>query len=155
MAKPGRKPLPVPTERVAEMLARGLGPLEISKALDQSLTTVNRWCKAVRGQANELRAKNRAQLPSVPEGAPIDAFEGTPLATVNYWLAVAQREAKAAEVAGEAEHLVKMVRLAASLLDAQRKASPPPVRDPNCDPDLVEAADLAIAKLLALVDSAA
>ena len=77
-------------------------------------------------------------MPEDPE-----ALEGAPADQLSRWLARVERAAAEAEKHGNLAVVAALTARATALLEAQRKAAPPPVNDPNEAPDMVEAADRA------------
>lgn len=80
-------------------------------------------------------------LEDVPED-PAE-LEGAPADQLPRWLSRVERAAAAAERHGNLAVVAALTARATALLEAQRKAAPPPVNDPNEAPDMVEAADRA------------
>jgi hypothetical protein len=91
-----------------------------------------------------------APLPSKPEEIPADA---TPT-QLDRWITQADDAVNAAEAAENLPLMGQMLRVAASLAETRRKATPPEPPDPNANPDMIAAAKRARAALHKLIDSA-
>lgn len=85
--------------------------------------------------ADAIAAAMKA-APPLPD-SPDDIPEGTDQDTLEQWLQIAKRNGITAESEGNMQALAQMGRLSASLLEAKRKGAPPPVIDPNENPDFV------------------
>lgn len=85
--------------------------------------------------ADAIAAAMKA-APPLPD-SPDDIPEGTDQDTLEQWLQIAKRNGITAEAEGNMQALAQMGRLSASLLEAKRKSAPPPVVDPNENPDFV------------------
>jgi len=119
--------------------------------------TVDRRMRELRGaQHFDARAAEaagivgpRSSASSAPDSDDLPALDGelpevSGVAKITHWLALAEKKAKDAEGptcpacgrSADSEELVKMIRLAAVLLDLKRKATPMPTPDPNENPDM-------------------
>jgi hypothetical protein len=90
-------------------------------------------------------------LEDVPED-PAE-LEGAPADQLKRWLSRVERAAAAAEKHGNLAVVAALTARATALLEAQRKAAPPPARDPNESLDMVQAAELARTKLRTTLDN--
>lgn len=130
----------------AESITRQL----LADGIEVSRATVGRRMQELAGRVKEERAKalaappkkksskakTKRPLPSSPEDIP----EDTDLDTLNDWLETAKRMGRVAEMDGDLEALARAGRLATSLLEAKRKATPPTKSDPNDQPDMLKLA---------------
>jgi hypothetical protein len=121
-----------------------------------SARSLGRRMRELKGKADSARSDARKSSAPVVDTLPeADAVpENTHLEQLDGWLKRAEREARAAETRGDIETLAKMVRLAGTLLEQKRKATPPPKRDPDENPDMITAARRAREKLHKLIESA-
>jgi hypothetical protein len=144
--------------KIALMMSGGHGPERIAAELGVSLATAKRRMSEVKGVVTEVkgdaRRERRAAAPAAPaaraptphadldtndDDAPVIP-EGSSLEQIDKWLKVAEEEAALAATDDDPDNHIKWVRLAASLLEARRKAAPIPKADPNENPDMIEAA---------------
>lgn len=134
-------------ERIVALMRAGGTAESISTQLaaenvNLSRATIGRRMRELSGRVKKERAdalaaskpNPKAPLPASPEEIPEDAD----LETLNEWLDTAKRMGRVAELDGDLESLARAGRLAASLLDAKRKATPPTKADPNDHPDMVK-----------------
>src|SRR5678815_4191374 len=129
-----------------------------SGAPDVCERTVRRHMERLSGTVQAERKAKRKGSPTpqpehgLPEAEEVPSDAG--IAQLNYWLGVAERNAKEAETEGDLETLTKMVRLASTILDMRRKMMPPPKQDPNERPDMIAAAERARVWLHKQIDTA-
>jgi hypothetical protein len=128
-------------------MVRGESAAVVARTLGCSLATAKRRMAELRKGVPAARAEKRAAaqpalapkasaaLPD-PDG---EIPEGTTIEQIGKWLRLAEEEIAAGK--GEPDTIAKMVRLAATLLALQVKATPPPKADPNDNPDFVAAAE--------------
>lgn len=161
-------------EKIRAGVKKGWSAEAIAKALGGGGVAVSD--RTVRRRMAELKGKARARpranvgagtaglsgdrqeqigltggLEPLPED--LDAVPAeTGLAQIDYWLSIAEKNARLAEAEGESETLVKMVRFAVMLLEAKRKATPIPTPDPNENPDMVRLAEEVAARLHRMVE---
>jgi hypothetical protein len=137
--------------RIVASMVRGESAAVVARTLGCSLATAKRRMAELRKGVPAARAEKRATAPSVslpstraklpdPDG---EIPEGTTLEQIGEWLKLAKDEIDAAgKIPGsEPETIAKMVRLAATLLALQVKATPPAKPDPNDNPDFMAAAE--------------
>lgn len=142
------------TRRIEALTRAGGTEASIAKALAAegakvSPSTVGRRKRALAGKASKPKAVLAPPpLPSTPDEIP----EGTDLDTLDRWLETATRMGKVAEVNGDLAALARAGRLATSLLEAKRKATPPARADPNDSPDMTKLAAQVRERLHKLVD---
>ena len=113
-----------------------------------------------RAAAKSTRPPQRGKQPPPPENAePLPATEEeiarADPATLDRWLQTATRMGDAAEALGDLDSLAKMGRLSVSLLEAKRKATPPPKEDPNDHPDMIAMGARVADQLHMLIDKIA
>ncbi len=144
-----------PTKRVddatiREMRSRGEPVERIAAAIGTSVRTAARHIARIEATASPpsfaqgLAAAGGA--PSEPSGEPGDA-DGLPGAdediaqadagTLDRWLARAEAAGRKAATMGNLAAVGQMGRLAVTLQEAKRKATPPAAPDPNDDVDMV------------------
>lgn len=157
-------------------MSAGQSADRIAAELGVSVATAKRRMREIKGVVTEttggLRHERRAapvpraERPSRPapkaerELAPpvdgdetvIEIPEGSSVEQIDRWLKVAEQEAEAASGDPDPDNHIKWVRLAASLLEARRKAAPIVKADPNDRPDTVAAAARVRARWHALAD---
>lgn len=93
-------------------------------------------------------AATEEEIPETPEAIPAD----TPLEILDRWIATVARLGRKAAAADDLDGIGKMGRLSASLLEARRKATPPPVADPNDSPDMVALGALVAERLHKMIN---
>lgn len=153
-------------QRIKALLARGGTAESISAALTRdgvrgaSPSTIQRRVREIRnGTAPQSSGRlptapppgppaSDVELPSAPEEIPAD----TAIDTFDRWIEKAEAMARQAEADKNLVELGKAGRLVVMLLDAKRKATPPPVADPNDNPDLKALAEEVSKRLHNLVD---
>lgn len=146
----GRKRIGYDQAHLVALLGKGATVDEVAAAFGRSRTWAHarmQECKLQGAEARvRVRAADLAALPAeepdaeTPDEGDAEIPEGTTLAQIDKWLSRAEREAKIAADKGDVDNHVKWVRLAASLIEARRKATPIAKPDPNESPDMVEAA---------------
>lgn len=136
------------------MMLRGDSADAISKALGGvvSRATVGRRMSEMRYGAGDVPAgPAEAELPEDPENVPAD----TDPATVDKWIARVEKLAQVAELHQDAKRLGELGRLANTLFEAKRKATPIAKVDPNDAPDMIAAKEEARAAFRKLAKQAA
>jgi len=159
-----RKPKHLDDDRIVALSVVGWKPERIARELGENTRTISRRVNSLAAKINAARVPKATKAQPAP---PADPTQDGPLpqpeeveavdsvSDLDTWLAIAQRQAKAAEGRGDVENLSKYVRLATMIMDQKRKLAPPPKQDPNEQPDMVAAAKRAREMLHALIDSAA
>ncbi len=94
-----------------------------------------------------------ASEPGVDDPEPID-FAGADLETLNRWIEATERQAKAADEAGNVAAFASLSRVLLVAFRARAALRPPPPPDPNANPDMAAAAKRAREKLHDLLDRA-
>lgn len=152
-------------ELIRVMTHRGETALSISNALASkgvklSVSSINQRMIKIRGKVKNSgrypvrmpakgglpRAKPKA--PRVPEEIPSDASPRELRALYK----VCTEEMANARAAQNLPLVGQLIRVAASLQEHMRKASPPPPPDPNEQPDFIKLARETVAKLHKMVD---
>lgn len=136
---------PVVEQQMVDMLSRGGTAQSIFDRLSaQGITGIS--VPTIQRRMRELRAGIRSSgprpVPATSEAVRvITAVEEIPPdATCNdldQWIANVTARGKIAEANDDLDGVVKMGRLYTALIEARRKATPPPVIDPNDSPDMV------------------
>lgn len=130
--------------------APGIHTALVARGVDVSLATITRRVRELRAGAVSAPASTPAPgltLPESPEAIP----EGADESTLEALIELADREGKAAAARGDLDGFGKMGRLSVSLHEAKRKAAPLPKANPNDNPDLVKAKELARARFHKLI----
>jgi hypothetical protein len=137
--------------RIVASMVRGESAAVVARTLGCSLATAKRRMAELRKGVPAARAEKRGASPKLPATTPRAKLpdpdgvipEETTLEQIGEWLKLAKEEIAAASLTpgSEPETIAKMVRLAATLLALQVKATPPPKPDPNDNPDFVAAAE--------------
>jgi hypothetical protein len=133
--------------RIVASMVRGESAAVIARTLGCSAATAKRRMAELRKGVPAARAEKRAAAPPAlapkasatlpdPDG---EIPEGTTIEQIGKWLKLAEEEIAAGK--GEPDTIAKMVRLAATLLALQVKATPPAKPDPNDNPDFMAAAE--------------
>jgi hypothetical protein len=119
-----------------------------------SVATITRRMREIRAGLRSSRAAPSApessedlDLPESPESIGAD----TPLEILDQWIAHVARLGRKAAAADDLDGIGKMGRLSAALLEARRKATPPPVADPNDSPDMVALGALVAEKFHSMI----
>lgn len=150
----GRKRIDLGTDadaRILAMMRRSATATEVAQALSAatgrtvSPRTAQRRMTELRGrEQDERRERVQARAPAsaprvdeVPDAVPDDA----PLELVNKWIAKVEAAAEAAETEGDLRTFATIAAKLVTLLEHRRKATPPPVADPNEHPDMVALAE--------------
>jgi hypothetical protein len=128
-------------------MVRGASADEMAHAFGVSAATMKRRMRELRGKVPAAKASVIAAVksvsptssPTLDDEPPPVAIEGT-LKQIDEWLAVAKERAEGAAATGNADEHATYMRMVISLLEARRKATPPPKVDPNDSPDMVAAA---------------
>lgn len=144
----------VTAEQRAQILALAgtAGQREIARRCGVSKTTVQRVL-------NDDQDVDAPELPASPPDAPpapedADVIPeiipaGTPLETIRRWQANVERWSQQAEKIGNLQVLAALTARQATLIEAERRATPPPIEDPNTHPDMIKEAESARAKVFA------
>lgn len=134
---------------IREMLSRGEPVERIAVAIGTSPRTAARHIARIKGAASppsfahDLSAAGGA--PSDPSGEPEGAdglpatdedIERADAGTLDRWLARAEAAGRTAAAQGNLPAIGQMGRLAVTLQEAKRKATPPAAPDPNDAPDM-------------------
>lgn len=122
-----------------------------------SRTWVAARLRELRGPRRHRGSSTKARPPKAPAPPPLpespDAIPAeVDLDTLNRWIAIADRAARKAEADGNLGALGTMGRLAKGLVEARRRAMPPPAADPDADPDMRALAEQTVKRLHELVD---
>lgn len=169
--------------KIALLMSGGHGADRIAAELGVSVATAKRRMREIKGVVTEVKGESRqtrraavrlarpaptavpgaaaGALPDVAESAldgdddSIVIPEGSSLEQIDRWLKVAEDEAAAAAGDDDPDNHIKWVRLAASLIEARRKAAPIAKTDPNEQPDMIAAAARARKRLHALANKLA
>lgn len=166
----GRKRIELGPDANAQIVAgmvRGTSADELALQFKVSPATMKRRMRELRGKVPEAREKVVAQkiaappvtpraqpsAPAVDDASDVEAFGDATLKQIDEWLAVAKRKAEEAAATQNAEEHATYMRMVISLLEARRKATPPPKIDPNESPDMIELAKQAREKLHNLADA--
>lgn len=156
-------------DRIVALMSTGKTAEEIAASLcasgvKVSRATITRRMRELRGRtkaAKAERASARLAAAPAPQGMPPlpktadDVPENVDPSTLEWWLAKAEELARQAETVEDFDTFGKMGRLAATLLEHRRKATPPPVQDPNDDPDLVALGAQVVERLHRMIDQVA
>jgi hypothetical protein len=116
---------------------------EIARQVGVSKTSVLRVLADAPDDAPEPTDAPDVADEVIPEVVPA----GTPIETVRRWMAKVERWAQQAEGIGNLQVLASLTARQATLIEAERRATPPPVEDPNTHPDMVREAEAARAKV--------
>lgn len=136
--------------RIEAMLNAGMASDAIARQLKISPATVRRRVAELKGKVPpkfptlaSAPAPSPNLTPADQDAAPPDdeqVPDGTSVSQIKAWLEIARERAAEAAGRNDVDNHVKYLRLAATLLEALRKATPVPKPDPNEHPDMVEAA---------------
>jgi hypothetical protein len=130
----------------------GTAPIrEIARRVGCGKTTVARILGDAPDDAPDVVAADESA--DDDEEIPTEIPTGTPLETIQRWKASLERWSQQAERVGNLGALSSLTARLATLLDAERRATPPPVEDPNAAPDMVAEAEAARAKVFAELES--
>lgn len=166
----GRKRIELGPDANAQIVAgmvRGASADELALQFKVSRPTMQRRMRELRGKVPEAREKAVAQkmvtpstlsraaatAPTDDDASDVEAFGDATLKQIDEWLAVAKRKAEEAAATQNAEEHATYMRMVIALLEARRKATPPPKIDPNESPDMIELAKQAREKLHKLADA--
>lgn len=157
-------------KQIAELAAQGIKPAEIAQRLGLSERTVSRRVAALQGPTKP-RASRRAPTSSPtpasasePDVAPADEDDAEELPDadaipsdagleqIDRWLAKANSAIAKAEAVPNLPLVSNLLRTAAQLADMRRKMTPPPVQDPNDQPDMIALAKQVKDRLHRMVD---
>lgn len=115
-----------------------------------SRATIARRMHDLSGRVVEERAKVHVapELPTSPDEIPA----GATLAQLDGWIRQAEAAITTAESEGDLALMGQMLRVASSLAETRRKATPPARPDPNDSPDMVRLAAQAAERLHKMID---
>ena len=119
----------------------------------RSLGACNRCEGAPPTRARRTARRARRRPPSPRRCRPTRSRYPRSVAEIDGWLKEAKEHAANAAAEGDVDTHVKYVRLAATLIEARRKAAPVPKPDPNDSPDMVAAAKAARKRWHVLLDA--
>src|SRR5262245_45544424 len=100
--------------------------LKVRGILGYSPATISRIRKDEIGAQRARKRSKVAALPATPADIPADA----PIADLDWWLKLAELEARKAQTEGNIAMIGNMARLATAIHEAKRKAAPEPKPDP-------------------------
>lgn len=146
-------------------IARGQSAEQIAGALEASGISVSprTIARRVREMRGAVRVSSltppvsRPTTPSADVDAPLpedeDAIpDGASVTQLDHWIRQAQTAVDTAEAEGNLPLMGQMLRVAASLAETRRKATPPTPPDPNEHPDMVALGSQVAARLHKMVD---
>ncbi len=164
----GRRRTAIPAAAAAkmrDMIAAGHPAQAIADALKAdgvtgvSRSTVGARQREARGSRGKAKVAPAARKAKGKDTTPLPTPDAIPAnvatTTLDAWIAKAERAASKAERKGDLSALGAMGRLTAALVEARRKNTPPPVHDPNDDPDMRALGEEVAARLHKLVDQVA
>jgi hypothetical protein len=124
---------------------------EIARRTGVSKTTVLR----VLADAPDDASDDDDVAPDVAPDEVIPAVvpNGTPVETIRRWQANVERWSQQAERIGNLAVLASLTARQATLIEAERRATPPPVEDPNTHPDMIKEAEAARTKVFGEIES--
>jgi hypothetical protein len=159
--------------QIEALLPTGLPQPEIAKRVGVAAGTVNNVAKALRGGSTSTVKRPRrakATAPAAPASAPappapapakVDELdptevpdevpEATGLAEAHRWLAIVNRARERAEADKNWGAVASLAAKATALLEHIRKATPVAKADPNENPDMIKARELARATFHKLI----
>jgi hypothetical protein len=165
----GRKRVELSSADEAEIATRSarsesVRTIESALAGRVSRATIDRRVRELKAGTPQKRSRRPGGIPAAPptpkpdsvdaEDIPVNPPDGTPLETIDRWLARVELAATQAEKTGNLQAISSLSMRAASLTEARRKAMPLPKPDPNDDPDMIEMGALAEKRLFQLIDDA-
>ncbi len=133
-------------------MRRGGTADSISKALGLSRATVGRRMQEFKVSGAVKKKRTAAVHPAPVADVPEEIPDGVDLATVDKWIPKVERAAEAAEQDENYTAFASLTARLVALLDHKRKATPLPKIDPNDSPDMVAAADRALARLESILE---
>ena len=145
MARKKTEWTPAEQAKFSAMVRRGLPAVEIAAELTRlgvrgaSHSTVTRRMRELKGSRPRALEAEAVPVAGVPDDPA--AVEAAPVAMIDVWLTRVDQAYRAAEDDGNLAVQASLAARATALLEARRKASPPPAVDPNELPDLVAAAE--------------
>lgn len=136
--------------RIAAGIRRGETAEQVAAALGGVVSgrTIGRRMRELRGPVTAGRsvaATTSASAASAPPASPLppspeEIPEGATLTQLDGWISQAEAAIDKAELDENLPLLGQMLRVAASLAETRRKATPPAKADPNDSPDMVKLA---------------
>lgn len=138
------------TGKTAEIIAAQLS----ADGVSVSRATVGRRMKELSGRVVEERAKVHVPAPPPPDlpASPEEIPEGASLTQLDGWIRQAESAINTAESEGDLALMGTLLRVAASLAETRRKATPPERQDPNDSPDMIAMAKQVGERLHKMVD---